>query len=157
MNNELALLVIFVAWLKMGRGHNLCLVIIVYYVLYEITYRLLIHNPEIYFTSQILIDSCILYACLLLAYKNVKQSIIILLYGLVVFSSLLMDSLRLVDEVSNTYYLLSIYDARQEYSHALDIFFALIGGGRSERSDDSSLFIRLNRVYNGFINPKADI
>lgn len=162
MSNELVGLLIFLIWLKSGRGLNLCLLIFIYYVAYEIShitfYNILqLESPEIYFTSQILIDFCILYSCLLLAYNNVKRSFIILLYGFVVFSSLAIEGLRLVDEVSGSKFLLSVYDSRQEFSHSLDLLFALLGSGKNGLVNDIGLFIRGCRVYNRGNYPKTDI
>ena len=157
MSNELALLVILLVWLKTGRGINPCLLIAVYYVLCEISQSLTVNLTQIYFTSQIIIDITILFSCLLLAYKNIKQSFIILLYGLVVFSSLAVEGLRLVDEVSSSYVLIDLYDLRQEYSHALDLIFAVLGSGRGELINDISLSIRGSRVYNWVINLKTTI
>lgn len=162
MSNELVGLLIFLIWLKSGRGLNLCLLIFAYYVLYEIShvvfYNILqLKNSEIYFISQILIDFCILYSCLLLAYKNVKRSFTILIYGFVVFSSLTIEGLRLVDEVSQSRFLVSLYDSRQEFSHSLDLLFALLGSGKNGLVNDIGLFIRGCRVYNRDNNPKADI
>jgi len=157
MSNELALLVILLVWLKNGRGVNLCLLIFFYYLLYEISQRLTVNLTQIYFTSQILIDATILFSCLLLAYRNVKQSFILLLYAIVVFSSLTLEGLRLVDEVFSSYALINLYDLRQEYSHALDLIFAVLGSGRGELINDIGLSIRGSRVYNGFINLKTAI
>ena len=154
MSNELALLVILLVWLKTGRGINPCLLIAVYYVLYEISQSLTVNLTQIYFTSQIIIDITILFSCLLLAYKNIKQSFIILLYGLVVFSSLAVEGLRLVDEVSSSYVLIDLYDLRQD---ALDLIFAVLGSGRGELINDISLSIRGSRVYNWVINLKTTI
>ena len=75
MTNELVAVIIFIVWLKTGRGVNLCLLIFVYYIMYYISHKIN-HDfipdlsAEIYFTSQILIDITILFFCLLLAYKN---------------------------------------------------------------------------------------
>ena len=157
MNNELALLLVLIIWLKSGRGVNLCLLIFTYYILYEISYLSLVDNPQIYFISQILIDFCILYGCLLLAYKDVKRSFIILFYGYVVFTSLAVEGLRLIDEVSGSYAFLSVYDFRQEFSHALDLLFALLGSGKNGLVNDIGLFIRGCRVYNRGNYPKTDI
>lgn len=157
MSNELALLVILLVWLKTGRGVNLCFLIAVYYVLYEISQRLTVNLTQIYFASQILIDITILFSCLLLAYKNGKQSFILSMYAVIVFSSLAVEGLRLVDEVSNSYVLIDLYDLRQEYSHALDLIFAVLGSGRGELINDIGLSIRGSRVYNRIINLKATI
>jgi hypothetical protein len=157
VSNELALLVIFLVWLKNGRGVNLCLLIVFYYFLYEISQRLTVNIPQIYFTSQILVDITILFSCLLLAYKNTKQSFILLMYAVIVFSSLAVEGLRLVDEVSSSYALIDLYDLRQGYSHALDLIFAVLGSGRGELINDIGLSIRGSRVYNRIINLKATI
>lgn len=157
MSNELALLVILLVWLKNGRGVNLCLLIAFYYFLYEISQRLTVNIPQIYFTSQILIDITILFSCLLLAYKNTKQSFILLMYAVIVFSSLAVEGLRLIDEVSSSYLLIDLYDLRQEYSHTLDLIFAVLGSGRGEFINDIGLSIRGSRVYNGVINLKTAI
>lgn len=157
MSNDIALLVILLVWLKNGRGENLCLLIFLYYLLYEISQRLTVNFTQIYFTSQILIDAAILFSCLLLAYRNVKQSFILLLYAIVVFSSLTLEGLRLVDEVFRSYALINLYDLRQEYSHALDLIFAVLGSGRGELINDIGLYIRGSRVYNRFINLKTVI
>jgi len=157
VSNELALLVILLVWLKNGRGVNLCLLIAFYYFLYEISQRLTVNIPQIYFTSQILIDITILFSCLLLAYKNTKQSFILLMYAVIVFSSLAVEGLRLIDEVSSSYLLIDLYDLRQEYSHTLDLIFAVLGSGRGEFINDIGLSIRGSRVYNGVINLKTAI
>lgn len=157
MTNELALLVILLVWLKTGRGVNLCLLIAAYYVLYEISQGLTVNLTQIYFISQIFVDLTILFFCLLLAYKNGKQSFILSMYAVIVFSSLAVDGLRLVDEVSNSYVLIDLYDLRQEYSHALDLIFAVLGSGRGELINDIGLSIRGSRVYNRVINLKATI
>ena len=141
MTNELALLIIIAAWLKTGKGLNLCLLIAAYYLMYEISHVIYYNIPHqqgagIYYISQIFIDLTILLSCLLLAYINKKQSLILLMYGLVVFSSLAIEGFRLIDEVSSSYALIDIYNLRQEYSHALDLIFAVLGSGRGEFIND---------------------
>ena len=162
MTNELVAVIVFAAWLKAGRGVNLCLLIFVYYLMYYISHKInhdFLPNlsAEIYFISQIFIDLTILFSCLLLAYKNTKQSFILLMYAVIVFSSLTVEGLRLVDEVSSSYVLIDLYDLRQEYSHALDLIFAVLGSGRGELINDIGLSIRGSRVYNRIINLKATI
>lgn len=162
MTNELALLIIIAAWLKTGKGLNLCLLIAAYYLMYEISHVIYYNIPHqqgagIYYISQIFIDLTILLSCLLLAYINKKQSLILLMYGLVVFSSLAIEGFRLIDEVSSSYALIDIYNLRQEYSHALDLIFAVLGSGRGEFINDIGLSIRGSRVYNRLINIKATI
>jgi len=162
MTNELVAVIVFAAWLKAGRGVNLCLLIFVYYLMYYISHKInhdFLPNlsAEIYFISQIFIDLTILFSCLLLAYKNIKQSFILSMYAVIVFSSLTVEGLRLVDEVSSSYVLIDLYDLRQEYSHALDLIFAVLGSGRGELINDIGLSIRGSRVYNRIINLKATI
>ena len=162
MTNELVAVIIFIVWLKTGRGINLCLLIFIYYLMYYISHKIN-HDflpdlsAEIYFVSQILIDITILFFCLLLAYKNIKQSFILSMYAIIVFSSLAIEGFRLIDEVSSSYALIDIYDLRQEYSHALDLIFAVLGSGRGEFINDIGLSIRGSRVYNRLINIKATI
>ena len=79
------------------------------------------------------------------------------MYGLVVFSSLAVEGLSLIDDVSNNDFIVDLYDLRQEYSHALDLIFAVLGSGRGEFINDIGLSIRGSRVYNRLINIKATI
>jgi hypothetical protein len=76
---------------------------------------------------------------------------------LVAFSSLIVEGLSVVDDVSNNYFIIDLYDLRQEYSHALDLIFAVLGSGRGELINDIGLSIRGSRVYNRFINLKTTI
>jgi hypothetical protein len=85
------------------------------------------------------------------------QSLVLSLYGLVAFSSLIVEGLSVVDDVSNNYFIIDLYDLRQEYSHALDLIFAVLGSGRGELINDIGLSIRGSRVYNRFINLKTTI
>ena len=79
------------------------------------------------------------------------------MYAVIVFSSLAVEGLRLIDEVSSSYLLIDLYDLRQEYSHTLDLIFAVLGSGRGEFINDIGLSIRGSRVYNGVINLKTAI
>lgn len=161
MTNELAMLIMIAIWLKTGRGFNLCLLIVAYYILYEISHAIYYNIPhqtatEFYYLAQIFIDLTILFVCLLLACKDIKQSFIILLYGLVVFSSLAVEGLSLIDDSLNKELIIDLYDLRQEYSHALDLIFAVLGSGRGELINNLNLFIRVRRVYNRLININSD-
>ena len=148
-------------WVKTGRGFNLCFIIIAYYFLYELSHAIYYNisrstTTEFYYLTQIFIDLTILFACLLLACKNIKQSFMILLYGVVVFSSLAVEGLSLVDDSMNKEIIIDLYDLRQQYSHALDLFFAVLGSGRGELINNIDLFIRVRRVYNRRININSD-
>lgn len=161
MTNEMAVLIMIAVWFKCGRGLNLCLLIISYYLLYELSHLIYYHvsqpiSTEVYYITQIFIDLAILFFCLLLAYKDIKRSFIVFIYGLVVFSSLTVEGLSLVDDVLGKELIINIYELRQEYSHALDLIFAVLGSGRGELIDNLNLFIRVRRVYNRYININSD-
>ena len=161
MTNELAILIMIAMWVKTGRGFNLCFLIITYYLLYELSHVIYYNisqstTTELYYITQIFIDLTILFGCLLLACKNIKQSFMILLYGLVVFSSLAVEGLSLVDDSMNKELIINLYDLRQQYSHALDLIFAVLGSGRGELINNLNLFIRVRRVYNRLINSNSD-
>lgn len=142
MSNDIAFLIILTIWLLRGGGKNLCLLIISYYMLYEISHAAFVHNPQIYFISQIFTDICILMLCLLLAYKQSRDYLPVIGYSLVVFSSLLFEGVRLIDEVAKSYSFINAYDIRQEFSHILDITFAVLGSGRNGFITDTGLRIR---------------
>lgn len=131
MTNELAALCIGIMWIGSvvltGRAFNLCAVILFYYIAYLILHPLTVDHPVTYYTFQMLLDSSVIVlSCAATRIYKVFW-IIPVAYAGIVFSSLVCDGLKLVDEAGAFYVLTEVHRIRQSFSIPLDLIFAAVG------------------------------
>lgn len=127
MSNELAALVVLVAWLSSGRGVNLCLVILFYYLGYMFIHCLTVHLPALYFFSQSCLDAVIICFCYVLVSRYGHEKWVCGTYAALVYTSLICDGLRLIDQGAASAIAYDLYNLRQEYSIFIDMIFMIMG------------------------------
>lgn len=131
MTNELAALCIGIMWIGSvvltGRGFNLCAVILFYYIAYLILRPLTVDHPVTYYAVQMTLDSIIIVLSCATARIYKVFWILPVAYAGIVFSSLVCDGLKLVDEAGAFYVLNEIHKFRQSFSIPLDLIFAAVG------------------------------
>ncbi len=131
MSNELVAVIITAIWLISGRGINLCLLILGYYLLYIhidiITYGKL--SDSFYNLIQVGIDSFVIVLACLLSFRDIKLRLICIFYAVFVLSSLTLDALMVFDESFNTTLITDAHKLRQSIAQPLDLIFAIVGSG----------------------------
>lgn len=131
MSNELVAVIITATWLISGRGINLCLLILGYYLLYIhidiITYGKL--SNSLYNLIQVGVDSFVIVLACLLSFRDVKLRLICIFYAVFVLSSLTLDALMVFEELFNTLIVSWLHEHRQTIAQPLDLIFAIVGSG----------------------------
>ena len=131
MSNELVAVIITAVWLISGRGVNLCLVILGYYLLYIhidiITYGKL--SNSFYNLIQVGIDSFVIVLSCLLSFRYIKLRLICIFYAVFVLSSLTLDALMVFEESFNTLIVSWLHECRQVIAQPFDLIFAIVGSG----------------------------
>lgn len=157
MSNEAALIVIVAIWLFSGRGLNLCLLIIAYYLSflivtpYNITSLVQADADTTYgtYAVQCSLDSLALVSIIYLSSFHHKSTRIYLAYGAIIGTSLLLNGLMLFDQITDLSMVYRAHAIRQDFSIPLDVLFAVLGsafGGQSHT--DSSLRTGYDSNYN---------
>lgn len=141
MTNEAVALIIAALWLLTGRGLNLCLVILCYYVAYLLSTDF--PSGEFattdsggiyaYYIIQSALDSTVMAAVLFVSIKYQKSLIIYSAYSAIIATSLICEASMLLDQSFSVNAISFIHAARQEYSITLDLLFAAIGSKAGER------------------------
>lgn len=127
MSNLIALLIIAVICAVAGRRYDLCRVILWYYVLYIVTAPIGIVSTQFYYLLQLLLDIWVILVCCKISYFYKRLFFVPLMYAVIIFTSLVCDGLKLIDEALEYYAFNELHQLRQSYSIKLDIFFALVG------------------------------
>ena len=125
--NELTAAVIAAIWLGRGRGVNLCLVILFYYIAYLLPAALTADTVHVYYLLQMSLDGLIVFLCCQLSTFYQKFNRWAFLYSLIVFSSLVCDGFKLIDESAGLYILTWVHQTRQLFSIPMDLIFAAAG------------------------------
>lgn len=141
MSNEAALIVIVAFWLFSGRGLNLCLLIAFYYATYLATSLTGIHelfvtdSQSVYgtYAIQCSLDSLMLLLIIYLSKFHHKSTRIYLGYGAIIGTSLLLNGLMLLSQLSDISMIYRAHAIRQEFSIPLDVLFAVLGSATVER------------------------
>lgn len=133
MDNVTTALLLLGWWQLTGRGLNLCLLVLSYYIAYLVLWGLTVDNPLIYYAFQATLDTTVILFCCVLAYRDRPFRIIPIGYALVVFTSLLCDGLKLLDEAAEVYLLTGLHIARQQFSIPIDVIFAVVGSNGINR------------------------
>jgi hypothetical protein len=148
VSNEQAAILLFVLWLVTGRGLNLCLVILLYYFTYIVLRSLTVHEPAVYYGAQMALDTLIIACCCQISSFHKISNIIALTYALIIFTSLMCEGLKLVDEIGRFYVFNWLHELRQSVSMPVDIVFAIVGsawgGGLLDRF---GLYTRAGSAY----------
>lgn len=158
--NEAALIVIMAIWLWSGRGLNLCLLIIAYYVSFMIVdiselSRLFKADVDVVYGTyaiQASLDSLFLLCTVVLSKFHHNFTRIYLAYGAIIGTSLLLNGLMLLDQLSDLSVIYRAHAIRQDFSIPLDVLFAVLGSAavgqshinRNLRTGDSSNYNRSN-------------
>lgn len=158
--NEAALIVIMAVWLFSGRGLNLCLLIILYYATYLLTTitgvsgYFVAGNDIVYgtYAIQASLDSLFLLCTVALSKFHHNFTRIYLAYGAIIGTSLLLNGLMLLDQLSDLSVIYRAHAIRQDFSIPLDVLFAVLGSAavgqshinRNLRTSDSSNYNRSN-------------
>lgn len=135
MSNEAALFVISMIWLLGGRGVNLCLLIIAYYTVFELTnisgaIGVFFADESVIFGTYI-IQSCIdlLFLTLTVFLSAIYQKFIKIYfaYAAIICTSLVLNGLMLYDQMIDLSIVYQLHAIRQELSIPLDVLFAVLG------------------------------
>lgn len=142
MSNEAALIVITAIWLIGGRGVNLCLLILMYYLVFLFVDPTKLNG---YFSAdfdvavstyalQASVDSLIITVIVYLSSIHQNMVRIYMLYGAIIATSLVLNGAMLYDQMLNLSVIYKLHAIRQEFSIPLDVLFAAIGsaaGGKA--------------------------
>lgn len=140
MNNEVAALVILLAWVLRGAKFDLALVIFIYYAAY-IAIDLTSFEWVLFQSAQALIDLSIILLCVILAFKSYNLAHPCFLYSIAVLSSLCVEVTHLLYGAGFNGLWYEVYEYRQEFSFPLDLIFAIVGSGKHGLITDAYLFI----------------
>lgn len=155
--NEAALIVIMAIWLYSGRGLNLCLLIIMYYTTYLLTTItgvsgfFVAGNDIVYgtYAIQASLDSLFLLCTVVLSKFHHNFTRIYLAYGAIIGTSLLLNGLMLLDQLSDLSVIYRAHAIRQDFSIPLDVLFAVLGSAAVGQSHtNSNLRTGNNTNYN---------
>lgn len=124
--NALALGIIGVLSALPGRGIDLCRIILFYYLAYYALTPIAGLGASSYYLAQLTLDAAIVFLCCRLAVHS-DDALWPLLYAGFVFSSLVCDGLKYIDEVSGLYVMSGLHEWRQSFSIPVDLFFAVVG------------------------------
>lgn len=150
MTNELAALLIAALWLKTGRGLNLCLIILAYYLVFLASVYMRSAPPDysqpmnvyLVYIKQSVIDLTFLILCLTLSVKYNKPVNFYGLYAAIIASSLACNGLMLFDQASDIDRFYQWHKWRQEVAIPIDILFAVLGSGGVRGSNNHNANLR---------------
>lgn len=137
MTNELATLILAIMWLKTGRGVNLCLVILVYYIIFIASVHLRLAAPDysqplnvyLVYLKQSSIDLTILILCLALSIKYKKIVSFYGVYAAIIATSLFCNAMMLIDQAADLNAFYQWHKWRQQVAIPIDLIFAILGCG----------------------------
>lgn len=135
MSNEAALFVISMIWLLGGRGVNLCLLIIAYYLVYmlcditELSGCFFADEDVVIgtYAIQCSIDSIFLTLAVGLSTIYHKFIKIYVAYAAIIGTSLVLNGLMMYDQMIDLSVVYQMHAIRQELSIPLDVLFAVLG------------------------------
>ena len=135
MSNEAALFVISMIWLLGGRGVNLCLLIIAYYLVYmlcditELSGYFFADDDVVIgtYAIQCSIDSIFLTLAVGLSTIYHKFIKIYVAYAAIIGTSLVLNGLMMYDQMIDLSMVYQMHAIRQELSIPLDVLFAVLG------------------------------
>lgn len=150
MTNELAALLIAALWLKTGRGANLCLLILAYYLVFLASVYMRSAPPDysqpmnvyLVYIKQSAIDLTFLVLCVSLSVKYNKPVNFYGLYAAIIASSLACNGLMLFDQASDIDRFYQWHKWRQEVAIPIDILFAVLGSGGVRGSNNNNANLR---------------
>ncbi len=148
--NELIALSMLIIWFVTGRGVNLCLLILTYYCLYCLSELILFNSTtyQVFHFTQVIIDTFVILTACLLSFRYMNVRLIFIAYALFVFSSLILDLLMVFDETYQSHVIYKLHEFRQYLSQPVELVFAIIGSGLSERIRSVPLYFCSWSGYN---------
>jgi len=144
--NEIAALAIAALWVTTGRELNLCFVVLCYYIIFIFTESFTLpvidlsnlSDVTFYYVSQAWLDVSIIMACLLISSKYKRIIILSRVYAAIIATSLMCDTMMIVNTSLNIEFFYQLHEARQYFSIPLDVLFAILGSGLYERLSANS-------------------
>lgn len=103
-------------------------------------------STQLYYSLQILLDILVILVCCKISYFYKRLFFVPLAYAVIIFTSLVCDGLKLIDEALEYYVFNELHQLRQSYSIKLDIFFALVGSNGA-----------ISLLYSAFRRARASI
>lgn len=163
-SNFAAFAVIAFCWIVSGARINLCLLIMLYYVVFmlsELTplqgiFSIDEADAMAIYSIQSSIDTLFIMLCVTLSGFYQKFVKLYLAYALIIGTSLLLNGLMMYVEMLDLSAIYNLHSARQELSIPMDVAFAVLGSahgkefafGHRLRVASRSVYNRLNRFRN---------
>ena len=127
MSNLTAFLIIAVICLVSGRRYDLCRIILFYYIGYFMLWPVSLVSTSGYYVVQMCLDILVILVCCKISYFYKWFFIVPVCYAIIIFTSLMADGLKFIDEAMGYYAFTELHKFRQSYSIPLDIIFAMVG------------------------------
>lgn len=158
--NTATMIVLICYWVAVDRRIGLCLVVILYYALFLITE---LSELDSMFSSdidtalgtyciQLSIDALVLVALAVLSIFYQNSVKILLLYGLIVSTSFLLNGLMIYEQVLDLSIIYKLHVIRQDFAIPLDVLFSVLWSGKNARRNIVDyLHLAYDSIYNRFI------